>query len=90
MMEQTLICQSCTMPIDNIESRGTEKDGSVSRDYCRYCYRNGAFINPGMTKEEMKVFIVAKMRAMGIPDEIINRSVNYLPHLKRWQQVKPL
>jgi len=30
-MQPQKVCQSCTMPIDNTEDRGTEKDGSKRR-----------------------------------------------------------
>ena len=34
------ICQSCGMPLDFMELRGTEKDGRKSDDYCMYCYKD--------------------------------------------------
>lgn len=40
------ICQSCGMPMSP-EEFGTNKDGSPSSEYCKYCYQDGAF-----TKEE--------------------------------------
>ncbi len=52
-MNQTLICQSCSMPITDIKVRGTEKDGSVSNEYCVHCYKNGAFTKPNASLEEM-------------------------------------
>ena len=83
-MEPKIFCQSCTMPIDNPDDRGTEKDGSKSDQYCKYCYQHGAFINPGMTLEEMKNIVVTQMQKMKLPENIIQRSVDLLPHLKRW------
>jgi hypothetical protein len=32
---------------------GTEKDGSKSKDYCGYCYRDGEWTNPNATMEQM-------------------------------------
>jgi len=87
-MEANMFCQSCTMPIDNADDRGTEKDGSKSTEYCRYCYRDGAFIMPEMTFNEMKALISMQMQKMGLPDEIIQKSLKSLPHLKRWQSLK--
>lgn len=87
-MEPQMFCQSCTMPIDNINDRGTEKDGSKSSEYCKYCYQNGAFINPDMTIEQMKSFLAAQMPKMNIQADIIEKSLNILPYLKRWQKVK--
>ena len=39
------ICQSCGMPITSNEQLGTNKDGSINMDYCKYCYKNGEFID---------------------------------------------
>ena len=37
-------CQSCGMPMGPTDEHyGTEADGSKSKDYCKYCYQNGAF-----------------------------------------------
>jgi hypothetical protein len=75
------------MPIDNIADRGTEKDGSKSSEYCKYCYQNGALINPNMTFEEMKSLVISQMKKMNLPAGIIEKSVKSLPYLKRWRNV---
>jgi hypothetical protein len=85
-MEPKLFCQSCTMPIDNMEDRGTEKDGSASDLYCKYCYKDGAFTDPKMTLEQMKNMAVAAMQQQKLPNDIIQRSLNMLPTLKRWKE----
>ena len=87
-MEPKLICQSCTMPIDNLADRGTAKDGRKSREYCKYCYQDGALVNPKMTFEEMKSLVITQMKKMDIPPAIIERSVESLPNLKRWRNVQ--
>ncbi|WP_367305007.1 zinc ribbon domain-containing protein, partial [Helicobacter sp. UBA3407] len=35
---QNTICQSCGIPLTSKEQMVLEKDGSVSVDYCKYCY----------------------------------------------------
>ena len=35
------ICQSCGMPIGSKDDFGTNADGSINEDYCKYCYVNG-------------------------------------------------
>jgi len=40
---QELICQSCAMPLREIEEFGTEADQGVNVEYCSYCYKNGEF-----------------------------------------------
>lgn len=72
------------MPIDKPEFQGTEKDGSKSKEYCVYCYRDGAFINPKMTLAEMKELVKREMEKRRIEQPLINMAVNSLPYLKRW------
>jgi len=87
-MNNSTFCQSCSMPLSNPGLLGTEKDGSKSKDYCVYCYQNGAFINPGMTLEEMKVLVQQQMEKMKIENSIITAAVYMLPGLKRWNMHK--
>lgn len=86
-MNPNLICQSCTMPIDNIADRGTEKDGSKNNEYCKYCYQDGNLIEPDMTLAQMKEMVTMQMKKMNLPETIIQHSLNALPGLKRWQKV---
>jgi len=74
------------MPIDNLADRGTEKDGSLSSEYCKYCYQHGELINPEMTLDEMKTLIITQMKKMHLPESIIQNSVDALPNLKRWRK----
>ncbi len=84
-MQPKMFCQSCTMPIDNEIDRGTEKDGSHSDDYCKYCYQRGMFINPEMTLAEMRSVITDQMQKREIPEAILQNSLHMLPGLKRWK-----
>lgn len=88
-MQPTKFCQSCTMPIDNIEDRGTEKGGSKSELYCKYCYKDGALINPDMTIDEMKTIVTTQMKKLNLPDSLIQQSLGMLPQLKRWAKKSP-
>ena len=73
------------MPLDGAELRGTEKDGSKSAEYCKYCYSDGVFITPGITLEEMRSLITERMEKEQIPEDIIEAAVNRLSLLKRWR-----
>jgi radical SAM superfamily enzyme len=73
------------MPLDNPSLMGTEKDGSKSEEYCVYCYQNGAFLNPGMSLEEMKRLVKEQMQKMKIDETTISMAVSSLPFLKRWK-----
>lgn len=81
------ICQSCSMPLDNPELVGTEKDGTKSKEYCVYCYQNGAFMSPKMTLDEMKMLVREQMEKRQIDVSIINLAISSLSHLKRWRVV---
>lgn len=85
-MKPELFCQSCTMPIDNIEDRGTEKNGMPGSLYCKYCYQQGEFTSPDITLEQMKKITEEAMRKQHLPDEIIQWSLQMLPSLKRWNK----
>ncbi|MHA4844137.1 zinc ribbon domain-containing protein [Flavitalea antarctica] len=83
-METLKFCQSCTLPIDDAELRGTESDGSKSELYCKYCYQNGSFTDPDMTLQKMKDIATTEMMKHNLPHEIIQKSVDMLPFLTRW------
>lgn len=84
-MKLETYCQSCGMPLDNPDLQGTEKDGSKSDEYCKYCYRNGDFINPNMTLKEMTSLVITQMEKMNIESKIIDKALSALPNLKRWK-----
>lgn len=75
------------MPLARDEDAGTEADGSKSVEYCIHCYRDGAFVEPGLTKEEA-IERYAPMMAthLGMPQEEAKEMVrNYLSTLPRWR-----
>jgi len=91
MMEMKPICQSCGMPLDNDNMKGTEKDGSLSDDYCLYCYANGSFTYE-MTMEEMVQTNIQhldewkKNSGMEMTEEEAAKQLRlFLPMLKRWK-----
>ncbi len=88
-MDPYRFCQSCSMPLDNVEVLGTEKDGSKCLKYCRYCYQNGEFTHPDMTLDEMRSVVISQMHIMNLEEDIITRAVNVLPYLGRWLSPTP-
>lgn len=81
------ICESCGMPIRRLSDFGTYQDGSVNTEFCHFCYRRGAFTDPGITMEEKIEKNIAIARKMGIPRakaEIM--AFNTIPKLKRWKK----
>ena len=45
------VCQSCARPLID-EVRVTNEDKTPNEDYCRFCFLEGEFRNPNLTKEE--------------------------------------
>lgn len=84
-MKNRIFCQSCSMPLDTPDLMGTEKDGSKNHDYCIHCYRFGAFTNPGLTLEEMKLRMMGRMDKEKIPGDILEAALQRLPLLRRWK-----
>lgn len=87
MEKQTLFCQSCGMPLDEAAGPfGTEKDGTQNRDYCSYCYKDGAFTSE-CTMQEMIDFctpIVAKENPDMTEEAAREGMARFFPTLKRW------
>ena len=85
---ETTYCQSCGMPLSKEEEWGTEADGGKNREYCAYCYQNGAFTD-SRTMEEMIDFCLDMTKDMGIytnRQEAKNQMLEYFPQLKRWRK----
>lgn len=81
------ICQSCSMPMERAEDSGTNADGSRSKDYCNFCFKNGKFTDPKITLDQM-IDKVAGMTAQmrGIAEaEAKEMAGAFIPRLKRWQ-----
>ena len=68
-------------------TKGTENDGSKNAEYCKYCYQNGAFVNPDMTLEQMQSLVIEKMDGNNLPEDIMEAAIARLPHLKRWNKI---
>ena len=77
-------CQSCGMPLDNEEVKGTENDGVKNNEYCKHCYENSSFKNPKLNLEDMKMKVKNKMEKMNQPTYLIQKAIKILPALKRW------
>jgi len=51
------ICQSCAMPMENMDLHGTNADGSQNDDYCHYCFMDGAFTSDKSMEEEIEICV---------------------------------
>lgn len=84
-MKNVTSCQSCGMPLDTEDLKGTEKNGLKSDEYCKYCYENGEFKNQKMNLEDMKNNVKNQMKLLEQHEYEIQKAVNILPALKRWK-----
>ena len=85
-MGHTLFCQSCSMPLDSDAVKGTEKDGSLSNEYCKHCYENGAFTAPDLTMDGMIEHIKIQIEKMNVPATQVKNVVENVSDLKRWKR----
>lgn len=81
---QEKICQSCGMPINENEQLGTNIDGSKNNDYCKYCYKDGQFIDLVSMEE-----YIEKCSEFGAQAGMTNKEMKkycekLFPTLKRW------
>lgn len=79
-------CQSCSMPLTNPGDAGTEKDGGRSGEYCKYCYRDGAF-TVDCTMEQMidqSAPIMAGHNPGTTEEQAKAQMREFFPKLKRW------
>ncbi len=64
---------------------GTEMDGTTkSIEYCSHCYREGMFVEPDLTVDEMIARVQARLRAEGMPEPVIERNLMAVYGLARW------
>ena len=85
-------CQSCGMKLNSIEDCGTNADGTTNFDYCKYCYKDGHFLQDvtmeGMI-EHCTQFISEMNKMMPKPmtaEEYRRMAMQYFPMLKRWKK----
>ncbi|AWE42246.1 MULTISPECIES: zinc ribbon domain-containing protein [unclassified Actinobaculum] len=80
-------CQSCGMPIPKPEQHGAEADGTLSQDYCAWCYQDGTFVGEETMDGLIEFSAPYMAESTGITnDEAISYMTAVLPHLRRWKQ----
>lgn len=89
-------CQSCGMPLHtgipmDETFLGTAADGSPVKEYCKFCYVAGAFVDPAMTMKDMIEKSVGHMtRVLKIPAEQAKEAATeVIPKLARWAKIEP-
>jgi hypothetical protein len=81
-------CQSCSMPMEKPEMFGTNADGSQSKEYCVYCFKDGRFTEPGISMQQMidrcvTVMVQQKIMAEDQARDLMKRTI---PTLTRWKR----
>lgn len=83
---ETVICQSCGMPMKQDGDFGTNRNGSKSKEYCMFCFKEGQFTDEGITlvqKIEKNIMIA---KGMGISEDQAKRMAEkVIPTLKNWR-----
>ena len=79
------ICQSCGMPITSNDLLGTNTDGSINEDYCKYCYENGEFIDKVSMEEYIEMCSKYGSQAGMTNEEMKLQCEKLFPTLKRWK-----
>lgn len=82
------ICQSCGMPINSKDLLGTEKDGTLNNDYCKYCYENGEFVDKVDMNKYIEMCSQFGAQAGMTNEEMKNYCEKLFPTLKRWKDSK--
>ena len=80
------ICQSCAMPIESDDQLGTEKDGSINQDYCKYCYKDGEFVDKVSVEEYIEMCSKFGEQAGMTNEQIREYCTQVFPTLKRWKE----
>lgn len=81
------MCQSCGLPFNKEHAHfiAAEPDGSRSI-YCTNCYKDGKFIEPDLSMEEMVEMIVPVLGKSIGEEEAREEMTSLLPNLKRWKR----
>ena len=79
------ICQSCGMPIVNNKQLGTNKDGTINNDYCKYCFDKGEFIDKVSMEKYIEMCSQFGSQAGMTNEEMKDFCTKLFPTLKRWK-----
>ena len=70
------------------EDFGTNSDGTINKEYCQFCFKEGQFNDEGITMEQKIAKNITIAKEMGIPeDQAKQMAENIIPKLKRWQNI---
>ncbi len=83
-----LVCQCCGMPLED-EILGRNKDGSLSEEYCKWCYADGNYTYSDM--DELIEVCVPNLVSQGFSEEQARAYLKQtLPGLDYWKRYEEL
>lgn len=80
------ICQSCGMHIEDDKHRGTNVDNSLNKDYCVYCFENGAFLCDDTMEQKVEKCIEFHIDENTNETQAREKLLHLFPTLKRWKK----
>ncbi|MBQ3352956.1 zinc ribbon domain-containing protein [Candidatus Saccharibacteria bacterium] len=86
MEENAKICQSCAMPLTSDDMFGTNADGSVNEDYCKWCYDKGEFLDKCSMEEYIEKCAQFGEQAGMTNEQMKEYCTKVFPTLKRWKK----
>lgn len=79
-------CQSCGMPMASDDVCGTDFDGSLNFDYCKYCYKDGEFVDKVSMEEYIDMCSQFGAQAGMTNEQMKAHCEMIFPMLKRWRK----
>ena len=80
------ICQSCGMPMADDSLLGTNADGTINENYCKYCYKDGKFIDDVTMEEYIEMCSQFGSQANMTKEQMKEFCQKLFPTLKRWKK----
>lgn len=82
------ICQSCGMNMGESDY-GTNADGSLNREYCKYCFAEGGFVKNQSLEESIESCIpfLVQDGTCKTEEEAREMLKKEMPKLKRWKKI---
>ena len=81
-------CQSCHMPLQDENEKGSNADGTISEDYCKHCYKNGGFIGYQTVEDAIADSVNYAEYAGMTKEEMLEYAKKVYPTLERWKSEK--
>ena len=82
---EPMVCQSCGMPITSVDDFANDANGAHNFDYCRYCFKDGNFIDDVDMDSYIDMCSQFGAQAGMTNDEMRAHCSALFPTLKRWR-----